>query len=85
MIQVLEAGMEHNKEEGYVGRVAFQVENHKLPYEITLFSKSGRDWGYGLFFWKESGSEEQIEEVEELLEDNDELFELLVNAAKAKL
>ncbi|CAG7624374.1 hypothetical protein PAECIP111802_01057 [Paenibacillus allorhizosphaerae] len=77
--------MQYNKGDGYVGKVGFQVEGHNLPYEITIFSKDGKDWGYGLFFLKESGNEEQLEAVEELLEDNDEVFELLVNAARSSL
>jgi len=85
MILVLEATMQYNKGDGYVGKVGFQVEGHKLPYEITLFSKNGKEWGYGLFFLKESGNEEQLEAVEEMLEDNDEVFEQLVEAAKSSL
>jgi hypothetical protein len=85
MIRVLDATMEHSKEDGYVGKVEFEVENHKKPYEITLQSKKGKEWSYSLNFLNESGSEEEIDAVEELLEENDEQFDLLVNAARSKL
>ncbi|MCS7461961.1 hypothetical protein N0M98_17630 [Paenibacillus doosanensis] len=85
LITILQAAMTYSKEEGYVGKVEFQVQDHKLPYEMTLYSKSGRDWSYGLHFLNESGSEEQILEVEDLLEENDEWFDFLVDAAKSKL
>ncbi|MDF2964155.1 MAG: hypothetical protein K0S39_5890 [Paenibacillus sp.] len=85
MINVLEASMTHSKEDGYVGKVEFRVENHKQPYEITLYSKNNKDWMYSLNFLNESGSEEEIDALEELLEEDDELYNLLVDAAKSKL
>jgi len=85
LINVLAASMTYSKEEGYVGKVEFEVQDHKLPYEITLFSKNGKEWSYGLFFSKESGSEEDILAVEDLLEENDEWYDFLVEAAKSKL
>jgi hypothetical protein len=85
VINVLEASMTHSKEDGYVGKVEFRVENHKQPYEITLYSKNNKDWMYSLNFLNESGSEEEIDALEELLEEDDELYNLLVDAAKSKL
>lgn len=72
-------------DDGYVGAVQFTVEGHKFPYEMTLHSKRGRDWAYGLFFLNESGSEEQIDEVDEYLENHDEAFDELVEAARRTL
>ncbi|MFD0696982.1 hypothetical protein ACFQZT_23210 [Paenibacillus sp. GCM10027628] len=80
MIEILKANMEHSKEEGYVGHVEFTVEGHSFPYEITLQSKSRRDWSYALNFSKDSGKEEDILAVEDLLEE-DEYFDQLVDAA----
>ncbi|RXZ78310.1 hypothetical protein EBB07_27730 [Paenibacillaceae bacterium] len=77
--------MTHSKEDGYVGQVQFNVEGHRDAYEITLQSKKGKDWSYGLHFLDRSGSEEEIFEVEEQLEEDDELFDLLVDAAKQAL
>ncbi|MFD0587160.1 hypothetical protein ACFQZE_04005 [Paenibacillus sp. GCM10027627] len=84
-INIIEASMTHSKESGYVGKVHFSVEGHQNLYEMALQSKRGNDWGYGLFFLHESGKEEQLLEVEDELEENDELFERLVQAAKDKL
>lgn len=85
MIEILKASMEHSKEDGYLGHVEFKIEGHEHPYEITLQSTKGKnDWSYALHFLRESGKEEDIEAVEELLEE-DEHFELLVNAARETL
>ncbi|MDR6879667.1 hypothetical protein ACFPES_13235 [Paenibacillus sp. GCM10023248] len=80
MIEVLKADMEHSEEDGYLGHVQFSVQGHEHPYEITLQSPRGKnDWSYALNFLRESGKEEEIEAVEELLEE-DEWFDLLVQA-----
>jgi hypothetical protein len=82
---IQKAEMSHNKEDGYVGNVEFLVETHKEPYEITLYSKNRKEWSYGLHFLNASGSEEEIFAVEELIDENDEYFDQLVDAAKAAL
>ncbi|MDU0200352.1 MULTISPECIES: hypothetical protein [Paenibacillus] len=80
MFNILKANMDYSKAEGYLGHVQFSVEGHEHPYEITLQSLRGKDdWSYALNFLSESGKEEDIEAVEELLEE-DEWFDLLVNA-----
>ncbi len=77
--------MTYTKENGYVGNIEFTVEAHKEPYEITIYSKNQKEWSYGLHFLNASGIEEEIFAVEELLDENDESFDLLVEAAKAAL
>ncbi|WP_312029592.1 hypothetical protein [Paenibacillus sedimenti] len=84
MIEIMKANLEHSKEDGYVGHVEFTVEGHAFPYEITLQSKSRKDWSYALNFSKESGKEEDIDAVEDLLEE-DEYFDQLVDAALKSL
>ncbi|MBD2871166.1 hypothetical protein IDH41_21505 [Paenibacillus sp. IB182493] len=84
-ISILDASMTYSKEDGYVGKVQFGVEGHSNEYEITLQSKKGNEWGYGLFFLHESGKEEQLLELEDLIEEDDELFDFLVETAEAKL
>ncbi|WP_438445831.1 hypothetical protein [Gorillibacterium sp. sgz5001074] len=84
-IKILNANMTYNKEDGYVGKVEFEVSGHKQPYEIALHSKHNRDWSYGLFFSQESGDEEQILAVEDWLEEDDDAFDLLVKAARDTL
>lgn len=84
-IGIIDASMTYSKEDGYVGKVQFRVEGHRNEYEIALHSKRGSEWGYGLFFLNESGKEEQLLALEDELEENDELFDQLVQAAKDKL
>ncbi|WP_424765505.1 hypothetical protein [Paenibacillus sp. sgz302251] len=84
-IKLLDASMTYSKEDGYVGKVQFGVEGHLNAYEMTLHRKKGKDWGYGLFFLHESGKEEQLLALEDLIEEDDELFDFLVEAAEAKL
>lgn len=82
-MQIRSAGLRHDPEEGYVGQVQFTVEGHPCAYEITLFSKKGREWEYGLHFADEPGSEEHIDAVEDWLEEDDTAFDRLVDAALA--
>jgi hypothetical protein len=84
-IIIQKAEMTHSKENGYVGNVEFLVETHKEPYEITIYSKNQKEWSYGLHFLNASGSEADIFAVEELIDENDEFFNQLVDAAKAAL
>ncbi|QGQ96330.1 hypothetical protein EHS13_16300 [Paenibacillus psychroresistens] len=84
-IIIQKAAMTHSKENGFVGNVEFLVESHKEAYEITLYSKNTKEWSYGLHFLNASGSEEEIFAVEEQLDESDEFFDQLVDAAKAAL
>jgi hypothetical protein len=82
-ITISKAAMSHNKEEGYLGHVEFLVQEHPKAYEITLQSKNDRDWNYSLIFAGEPGKEEHILQVEEQLEQDDDLFDQLVAAARS--
>lgn len=82
---IIAAEMTHGKEDGYLGKVRFALEGQKSRYEMTLQSKNGKEWSYSLSFAEESGSEPEIEAAERRLEEDDELFDALVDAAKAKL
>lgn len=85
-ITVLDAAMTFTKEDGSVGKVHFGVEGHDSQYEITFHkSRKAKEWGYGLFFLNESGNEDQLLELEDMLEEDDELFDFLVETAKEKL
>ena len=81
--KILGARMTHDSSNGYVAHVQFEVEGHKQPYEATLQSDKGNEWSHSLFFLNESGSEEEIEAVEDELDRNDELFGSLIDAAEA--
>jgi hypothetical protein len=80
-MHILSASMTYSKEDGYVGKVTFEVKGHREPYEITLHSKHKRDWSYGLFFLKESGIEDEIMAVEDWLEEDDDAYDALIQAA----
>lgn len=80
-LEILSAEMSRNEDNNYVGRTIFTLENHKAPYEITFFSKKGKEWEYSLSFAGEPGSEEQFLEADELLENDDDIFDQLLDAA----
>lgn len=82
-LEVKHAELKRDPDTGYVGQVRFAAENHPEEYEITLFSKKGKEWEYGLHFAETSGSEERIDQVEAYLEEDDDAFEMLVEAALA--
>ncbi|GIP14683.1 hypothetical protein J40TS1_03250 [Paenibacillus montaniterrae] len=84
-VTIIHAQMTYTKQDGYVGSVHFEVEGHQQAYEMALQSKKGADWGYGLFFLAGSGNEEQLLQVEDEIEENDELFESLIEAGMAAL
>jgi hypothetical protein len=83
--QVIDAKMEYDQENGYVGTVAFQFANHKYPYEVTLYSKKGKQWMYGLHFMREPGNEEDLLAMEEFIEEHDEYYDFLIETAKKTL
>ncbi|TJY44268.1 hypothetical protein E5161_02450 [Cohnella pontilimi] len=79
---ILQAIMTHSEKDGYLGHVRFEVEGHKQPYELTLQSDGRLDyWNYSLNFANQPGSEEEIDTVERAVEEDDELFDRLVEAA----
>ncbi len=84
-MEIVEARLTYDEKDGYVGLVVFRVEGHPDPYEATLHSTKGRDWSYGLRFAETPGDELKIEAVEEWLEEDDDAFELLIDAARSKL
>lgn len=69
-------------EDGLLGKVQFEVDQHQQPYEILLQSKDGRSWGYALHFLHESGPEEEIDALDQYLEENDEVFDMIIEAAE---
>jgi hypothetical protein len=84
--KLLHAELSYRPQEGYLGHVHFEVDGHKQPYELTLFSEGNLDeWDYSLHFLRESGSEKEIEFVEQAIEEDDDFFDQLVEAAKARL
>jgi|GEM_PF-237338 len=85
MIDIQKASMSYSKSDGYVGQVEFRIAGHEMPYEMTLHSSNSKEWSYGLHFLQQSGREEDILAVEDMLEEDDELFDRLVEAAENTL
>lgn len=79
--KVTRAGMRKDDEGYFVGYAVFAAEGHASDYEITFMSKNGRDWDYSLNFAGEPGPEEQFLQVDALIEEEDELFDDLLDAA----
>lgn len=84
-LHIISATMKHTEESGYVGCVQFQLDEYRSTYEITFFSKKGREWDYSLNFAKEPGSEEEMMAVDARIEEDDELFEQFLEAAEKQL
>ena len=83
-MKVLHAEMTYSEQEGYLGKVHFEIEGHLQPYELTLQSdKRWDDWNYSLHFLRESGKESDILLVEQAIESDDDFFDDLVEAATA--
>lgn len=80
-IQIEQASIHQLAEDEYKGNVIFRLEGYVHPYEISFFSKNGRDWDYSLHFTAQSGNEEEYMKLDERLESDDELFDQLLDAA----
>lgn len=83
-IEIISAELSRKEDRSFVGRTIFALDNHKCPYEITFFSKRGTEWDYSLSFAGEPGSEEQFLETDALLENDDDVFNQLLDAALDK-
>lgn len=80
-VEIFSAEMGRKEDRSYVGRTIFTLENHKAQYEITFFSTRGTEWDYSLSFAGEPGNEEQFLETDALLENDDEVYNQLLDAA----
>ena len=82
-IHIEHVDMKRNVDGHFVGHAVFTVDDQKAKYEITFFSKRGKEWDYSLNFAKEPGSEEELFRLDQILEENDELYNELLDAAIA--
>jgi len=80
-VQITSADMRRNEDGSFVGKTIFSLDNHKAQYEITFYSKKGSEWDYSLSFAGEPGSEEQFLETDALLENDDDVYNQLLDAA----
>ncbi|WP_410511383.1 hypothetical protein PaeBR_14945 [Paenibacillus sp. BR2-3] len=81
MVEITAADMRRNEDGSFVGKTIFSLDNHKAKYEITFFSKRGSEWDYSLSFADEPGNEEQFLQTDALLENNDDVYNQLLDAA----
>ncbi|GGA48084.1 hypothetical protein [Paenibacillus physcomitrellae] len=75
------AEMNKDSEGAFLGKTVFEVEGHTQPYEITFYSKKGKDWDYSLHFHAEPGEEEKLLVVDAFIEESEEAFDNLLDAA----
>ncbi|MGZ9586900.1 hypothetical protein [Paenibacillus marinisediminis] len=80
-LHIERAALTQHTDSEYSGNVVFKLEGYSNHYEISFFSKNGRDWDYSLHFTEQSGSEEEFLKLDERLENDDELFDMLLDAA----
>ncbi|GAA0137187.1 hypothetical protein YSY43_40280 [Paenibacillus sp. YSY-4.3] len=80
-LHIVEAQMQRQEDGTYIGKTIFKVASHKANYEITFFSKKGNDWDYSLHYADEPGIEEQFLFVDSRIEEDDEMFDRLLDAA----
>lgn len=84
-LNIVEANMHQDEEGAFLGKTIFEVEGHKAAYEITFYSKRGKEWDYSLNYASESGIEAEFLMVDGKLEEDDELFDMLLEAAEQTL
>jgi hypothetical protein len=80
-LNITHAEMNKDEEGLLLGKTVFTVDGHKEAYEVTFFSKRGKEWDYSLHFHAEPGDEEQLLTVDTYLENNDDAFDALLDAA----
>ncbi|WP_415841437.1 hypothetical protein [Paenibacillus xylanexedens] len=80
-IEIISTEMRREGEKGYVGNTVYRTEGEKSVYEITFMSKNGKDWDYSLHFTEQSGDEDELLRMDELLENDDDLYNQLLDAA----
>lgn len=82
---IVEASMHRDSDGAFLGKTVFEVEGHQAAYEITFFSKRGKEWDYSLNYAQESGIEAQLLQIDAKLEEDDDWFDALLEAAQATL
>ncbi|RAW13021.1 hypothetical protein DC345_20625 [Paenibacillus taichungensis] len=80
-IEIIRAEMRREDEKNFVGNTVFRAEGEKSVYEITFMSKNGKDWDYSLHFTEQSGDEDELLRMDELLENDDDMYNQLLDAA----
>ncbi|MDP4098710.1 hypothetical protein OIN60_18420 [Paenibacillus sp. P96] len=84
-VQIKQAEMKRGEDGAYLGQVIFTLEGNQSAYEVLLHSKRGKDWDYSIHFAEGPRNEEELLAVDARLEEDDDLFDLLLEAAQASL
>ncbi|MFB5758791.1 hypothetical protein [Paenibacillus medicaginis] len=84
-VQIKQAAMKRGEDGVYMGQVIFTLAGNQSSYEVLLYSKKGKDWDYSLHFAEGLRNEEEMLAVDARLEEDDDLFDLLLEAAQASL
>lgn len=80
-LKIVHAEMQRQEDGACIGKTVFEVSTHKAGYEITFYSQKGKDWDYSLHYAGEPGIEEQFLAVDARIEEDDEWFDTLLDAA----
>lgn len=78
---IISATMHRDEEKHWLGHTVFTIGESKTEYEISFFSKNGKDWDYSLHFAGEPGAEEEFLQLDARLEEDDDLYDDLLDAA----
>ncbi|WP_318245285.1 hypothetical protein [Paenibacillus gallinarum] len=78
---IIRASMHRDEEKHWLGNTVFTIGESKTEYEISFFSKNGKDWDYSLHFAAEPGVEEEFLQLDARLEEDDDLYNDLLDAA----
>ena len=80
-LNVITASMKKEVDGSFLGKTIFQANEDSTKYEITFFSKRGKDWDYSLHFADDPGKEELLLAVDAHIEQSDDDFDELLDAA----
>jgi hypothetical protein len=80
-LTVVETAMIRKPNGEYSGYTRFQANQAATIYELSLASDDGKDWMYNLHFTANSGTDELMDEVSNWIDENDEAFDELLQAA----
>lgn len=79
---VISATMRQEEDGSFLGQAVFKMEGQKSAFEISFFSKKGKEWDYSLHYAEGERIEEELLAIDELLEEDDDLFDILLDAAR---
>lgn len=79
---VISATMRQEEDGTFLGQAVFNMEGQKSTFEISFFSKKGKEWDYSLHYAEGERIEEELLAIDELLEEDDDLFDMLLDAAR---